>query len=393
MELKIALARWSFRQGMQARLRLWRKLGSLLANGVPILRALDELRIRRQQVNGPGHAEVIALARWSASIGNGGSLASAIRGWVSADEELLIHAGEQHGDMVSAFGRLEMVLTARSKIRRAVIGGIAYPAVLLVLLFVLLIFYAWKIIPVYEQVATLRGGRFDGLAGSLVWLAGATRDWAWLWIAGALASIALFFWSLPRWDGALSVRLDAWAPYALYRVMRGTAWMLALAALLGVGKRVEDALLALQSRQDGRWARTRNERCLAGIRRGLSLGAALQAARTGFPDREIIADILVYSKLKGMNEAVAVLATDLLETSLDSIQTQSLVMRNVGFLLVAAAVAWTTGGLIAMNLQMGRILSGSPAAQLGAPAVVAWRHDPNIFAVPLISPTTKESQA
>ncbi|MBN9407683.1 MAG: type II secretion system F family protein [Burkholderiales bacterium] len=362
MELTLALARGSFRLDLQSRLRLWRKLASLLANGVPILRALDELRSRRQQTAGTGHHEVLALGHWIASIGNGSTLSSSIRGWVTPDEELLIHAGEQHGDMVAAFGRLELILTARRRIRSAVLGAVAYPSVLLVLLFALLIFYAWKIIPVYQEVVQLRGGRFDGVAASLVWLAEATRSWVWLWILSVLGVVALFFWSLPRWDGALRVRLDRSAPYGIYRVMRGTSWMLALSALMSVGERVEDALIALRRRQDGRWARNRTDRCLAGIRRGLSLGVALQAARTEFPDREVIADILVYSRLKGMNEAMATLATDLLEGALSRIQMQSVLMRNVAFLLVAGAVAWTTGGLIAMNLQMGRILSGAITA-------------------------------
>nr|MBP7568062.1 type II secretion system F family protein [Burkholderiaceae bacterium] len=180
MELKIALARWSIRGATQGRLRLWRKLASLLKNGVPILRALQELRQRRVQSSGPDHAESVALGEWARILGNGGSLATAISGWVSSDEELLIHAGEQHGDMLAAFGRLELLLTASTRIRRAVLGAVMYPGVLVLLLFTLLIFYAWKIIPVYEEVANTRGGHFEGLAASLVWLAGATRQWVWL---------------------------------------------------------------------------------------------------------------------------------------------------------------------------------------------------------------------
>lgn len=372
MDLNLPLARWSFRHSTSARLRLWRKLASLLANGVPLLRGLTELYERRVQTHGPQHMEALALRIWRERISNGGTLATAIEGWVTTDEQMLVGAGEEQGDMGQAFDRLELLLTSRSLILKAVLAGVSYPLVLLCLVFGLLIFYAWKIIPVYLSVADAQGGSFTGLAASLVWLSGAVRHWVWLWILLTVLGLLLFLGSLSRWDGALRVRLDRYAPYSVYRVMRGTAWMLSLAALVSVGRRIEDALVLLQQHERGRWSRRRSALCLAGIRRGLSLGAALEAAHTEFPDREVIADLLIYSRLNGADKAINILAQDLLADSLARIQNQSLLMRNVGFLAVAGVIAWTTSGLIDMNIQMGRLLSG--ASQYSAVAPV--RPDP-----------------
>jgi type II secretory pathway component PulF len=358
VDLNSRFARWNFKTTTTARLRLWRKLARLLSNGVPILRALQELRDRRVQSNGVNHPESIALRWWIDRISNGGSLAEAIDGWVTADEQMLIGAGEQQGDMTMAFERLELILTSRSQVLKAVVAGVSYPIILLVLVFGLLIFYSWKIIPVYAEVATAKGGVFTGFAGSLIWLSSAVRHWVWLWILVVVAAIVVFLISLPRWDGNVRVRLDRYAPYSIYRVMRGTAWLLSLAALVGVGRRVEDALLTLQRYHTGRWAHRRSERTITGIRRGLSLGAALVNTRTEFPDREVIADLLVYSKLNGVEEAINILAEEMLQTSVERIQSQSAVMRNVGFLAVAAVLGWTSGGLVAMNIQMGKFLSG-----------------------------------
>ena len=358
MDLKSAVARWSFKGQAAPRLRLWRKLSSLLGNGVPILRALQEMHDRRADVSGHGHSETIALRHWIHHISSGQSLARAIDGWVTPDEAMLIGAGEQQGDMVSAFSRLDLILNARSKILKAVAAGVAYPAVLLLMLFGLLYFYSWKIVPVYLDVAGSKGGQFTGMAYSLVWLAEVVRQWLFPSVICLAVGVVIFVWSLPRWDGSLRVRLDRYIPYGIYRVMRGTSWLLGLASLVGVGKRVEDSLLLLRTPADGRWLANRSALCLAGIRRGLSLGEALEAAKTGFPDQEVIADLLIYSRLSGIDKAISMLAEDMLTTSLERIQTQSLLMRNIGFIAVASAVGWTTGGVINMNIQMGDILSG-----------------------------------
>jgi type II secretory pathway component PulF len=360
VELNQKFSRWSYRNSIKARLRLWRKLASLLANGVPLLRALTELQDRRIQASGARHIEARVLGIWRSRISNGGTFASAIDGWVTADEQMLLSAGEQEGDMAAAFGRLELLLTARSKIVKAIAGALAYPLTLIMMSMALLSFYAWKIVPAFLGALATRSGEFEGMAASLIWLTGVVRHWLWLWVLLLVLAAVLFFWTLPRWDGRLRVVLDRYAPYGLYRIMRGTAWLLSLSALMGVGRRVEDALLLLQKYDNGLWSAQRSALCLSGIRRGLSLGASLEASRTGFPDREVIADLLVYSKLNGADKAIAIIAQELLEDSLERIQKQSLLMRNVGLFVVAGVLGWTTSGLMAMNLQISRILSGAP---------------------------------
>ncbi len=358
MDLTITASRVLYRASTQNRLRLWRKLSRLLANGVPIVKALQELRSQRMQASGEGHSECVALDQWIRRMSNGLSLGQAVDGWTTEDERMLISAGEERGNLSVAFGWIEQILTARNRIVKAVIGGVSYPLVLACMAAGLLVLYSYRIIPVYANVS--RDHAWTGLAASMVWLANTVR--AWIWVAGGsgAALLVLFLWSLPRWDGWLRVRFDRLAPYSIYRIMKGSAWLISLAAMVGVGRRIEDSLIALQGQQSGAWAVNRTNASLTGIRRGLSLGAALKESNNEFPDREVIADMLVYSQLSGVDESLRILANELLESSVERVQAQTAVLKNIGVMLMAGLIAWTTGGLMNMNLQLAHILQGGP---------------------------------
>lgn len=124
-ELEFKFARFMFRNDANLRRRLYLKLGKLLGNGVPIIDALETMRARRVTLKSTKEPLAVALSDWLRKLRNGSRLSQAIVGWVSPDEAMLISAGEQSGKIEDALVSAAEVMTAKKKIKNAVVGGIA----------------------------------------------------------------------------------------------------------------------------------------------------------------------------------------------------------------------------------------------------------------------------
>ncbi len=355
-ELERNINRYLFRMGTATRRRLWLKLAKLLSNGVPIMDALGSMNERRIASNGKNDGVSIALTSWMDSIRNGNRLSDAIKNWVDSDEQMLIAAGEQSGSLHLALESVSEIMESKKKIRSAVIGGLAYPLLMLIIAFAVLIMFSYKIIP--EFSAIVPDDKWHGIARVIIDFANFSRQWMWLIVLIIVGGIFSFFASLPRWTGGMRIQLDRYAPYSIYRVMQGGTWMISFAALVAAGVRVENALQYL-ARDASPWLRVRTNACLSGMRSGLNVGDALAKSGYGFPDVEIIDDLGVYSKLSGFDAAAAILGKEWIVESVERIQGMMKVVFGVSVLSVGLFIAFMVGGLIGMELQMAAIMQSS----------------------------------
>lgn len=354
---EIAFAKFMFKHVESAgRRRLWLKLSKMIGNGVQILQAIDSIKNRRIAAGGKSHPETIALESWSVAIRNGARLSEAIREWVSTEEMMLISAGEQSGTIEAALASTARVMEARKQIKGAVFGGLAYPFVLMLMAFAVLYLFGFKIVPAFTRV--LQHATWHGIAKAMINVSTFAQHW--LWLIGPLfaALIVAFFFSLPRFDGPLRVRLDRYAPYSIYRVMQGSTWLIAIAALVEAGLRTEAALEQLSSTASP-WLRRRLQECLAGMRSGRNMGEALARSGYEFPDREIIDDLGVYAALSGFDAALALLGREWLDESVERIEMQMKAVFGFSILLVGGVVAFMVGGMMEMQLQLAQMLQQS----------------------------------
>lgn len=350
---ELKFARFMFKVDKTGRRRLWLKLAKLISNGVPILQALETLNSRRIASGGAKHPHAIAFGEWIRGIQNGSRLSSMLEGWTGDDERMLISAGEQSGTMEKAFISAARVMEARAQINSAVFNGLAYPFVLLMLAFGVLYLFGFKIIPAFSKIAS--PDKWHGLARMMVEVSLFAQHWLWLVAVLIAVVITAFFFSLPRWDGPMRVRLDRYAPYGIYRVMHGSTWLIGLSALVEAGLRVETALQQLSSTASP-WLRTRIDACLHGTRSGLNVGEALARSGYEFPDREIIDDLGVYSSLSGFDVALSVLGKEWLEESVAQIKGRMGVVFGVSLLIVGFVIAFMVGGMMNMQLQMSQLM-------------------------------------
>lgn len=352
-DIEKKINKFLFRIDAKARKRLWSKLAKLITNGVPILDAIGTIHARRVESGNAKHPMTLALADWKEKIKNGRRISQAIDGWVDRDEQMLIAAGEQSGKLDEALISTAEIMEAKKKIRGAVIGGMIYPVVMMVIAVGVLIMFSYKIIPSFTKVVS--DEKWHGVARFMIDLSNFSRDWIWLIVLAIVAIITAFFISLPRWSGGLRITLDKYPPYNIYRMLQGSTWMISFAALVSAGVRVENALIQL-SEGAPPWLHVRVNSCLKGMRSGLSAGDALAKAGYGFPDMEIIDDLGVYSKLSGFDQALAIIGKEWIKESVESIEIMMKLIFGISLLFVGGFVAFMVGGLVGMELQMAEIL-------------------------------------
>ncbi len=338
-----------FKFDTNARTRLWRKVGKMIGDGIPIISALEEIRALRSKKEPMAQA----LSEWIAQMNNGRKLSEAAKDWVSSEEIMLLTAGEQSGTLPETMNSIVIVTKAKTNIVAAIRNGLLYPAFLVGVAFGLMYLFSYKIIPAFTTAA--RGDYWTGMARTIVDSAAIVQNWL-HWFALVLVGLVVaLFMSFSRWSSRTRTVWDRHVPYSIYRIMIGASWLIAMAALLEAGVRVEKALEQLMA-QSGPWARVRIAAALRGIRSGLNLGDALHVSGYEFPDREIISDIRIYATKSGVDEAMRTIADEWIEESVERIRSLMRVIFGITLIIVALLLMFEVAGLLSLQLQLMSIM-------------------------------------
>lgn len=344
-----AWARWQFKSDPKTRQALWKKLGKLLKDGIPIITGLQEIRALRK----PSAPVSVAINDWIRGMSNGRKLSEVILPWVNAEEAMLIMAGEQSGSLDEALESVVKVAKAGAAIRGAVASGLTYPLFLLGMSFGALYFFGYKIIPAFSKAAS--ADAWHGLARTMVDTATFIQGWLhWILLAVVILVVA-FFIALPRWNGAFRVVLDRFAPFSIYRVMQGSSWLIALSALVAAGMRIETAIDQLGSNASA-WARVRCDAALKGLRAGRNLGDSLERSGYEFPDRAIISDLRLYATKSGFDEALRIIGDEWITESVERVKALMSVIFAASLLLVGSVIMFIAAGFGALQMQLMEIL-------------------------------------
>jgi type II secretory pathway component PulF len=348
--------RFQFRTGGAARRRLWMKLERLVDNGVPLLDALTSIRDRRVRAGQGKSTLVQALDSWILELNKGKGLHTAVDGWVSDQEMLLLNAGSKSGDIAGTLRMIIRNMESAGKVKSAVIKGSAYPSFLLVFAFGAMYLFGFLIVPAFTSA--VEGAQWTGLAAALIGFSAFVREWIVVIVAILVAIIMLFFISLPRWTRTLEsvrVKLEQFPPYSLYRTIHGSSWLISLSSMMEAGMRLEDALLALKANSTP-WMADRIDGALRGIRSGKNLGDALTASGYKFPDQDIIDDLAIYSSLSGFAEALKILGDEWMEGSVVRVNTIMSMVFVIGLVCVGGLIGFMVAGMFAMQVQLQSIL-------------------------------------
>ncbi|NRR33761.1 type II secretion system F family protein [Oxalobacteraceae bacterium] len=343
--------RWARTQfGDQVRLRLYRKIANMLANGLPLLKILEELHGRAsEQGRRPHEPLAIVLDDCRRMVQNGRLLAEALAGWVSSSEQMILMAGEQSGRLERTLMALIDVVQAEKKIKSVILGGVMYPCAVFALVLIYIYLFGTQVVPQFARMVDPSG--WHGAARSLYLMSLLVQHWMlYLLLAGA-ALVAAVLCSMPVWRGNTRVLFDKFAPYSVYRLVVGSSFLIAFSALQGAGVTVEKSLMRL-SDMASPWLRERLDGALLGVKSGLNCGEALRNAGYGFPSTEVIDDLCVYAEYKGFAQALKILADEWMEQGVAQVTLQMRVLNGCAIVTLAVVIAWLVAGFFGIQQEI-----------------------------------------
>lgn len=331
------------------RLKLYRKIASLMSNRFSLMNALDMLHATiTNDGKNPGEPMAIAIASWANALQNGQPFSEALRGWAPDRERLMLSVGDV-SDLESAIRNLIRVTEGTTKMIRPIKSAVSYPTFLLMM--VTLIIYGIGAYMVPPMLEAAPNAQWTGLAKSLADLS------AWIivyWpIAFSIVPVCgiLIYSTIGIWTGSIRALVDNCPPWSLYKVFVGITWLLALSALVKGGTPVSNALRALR-KDSTRYLKERIDKTLVFINNGDNLGQALSKTGLNFPDPEIIGDLKIYSEMDNFEEALEKMANDWLDESAFLIEQKAAVLNMVALLAVSGIIAWSVMGTFVMQDQI-----------------------------------------
>ncbi len=333
----------------KTRLKLYRKIASLMKNRFSLMDALDMLHDGAS--NGgknPGEPLAIAIAAWGKALNNGMPFSDALKGWAPDRERLMLSVGDV-SDLESALLNLIKVTEGSTKMIRPIIGAIAYPAFLMMM--AVLIIYAIGVYMVPPMIDAAPNVIWRGMAADLVDLSGWIKDNWMVAFASLPVAMAVIYFTIGIWTGKVRAVFDNLPPWSLYKIFTGISWLLALSALVKGGTPVSTALRALR-RDASKYLKERIDKTLVFVNNGDNLGQALAKTGLNFPDKEIISDLKIYSELDNFEEALDNLANEWLDESVYMIEERAGILNMVALLAIGGVIAWAVMGTFDMQDQI-----------------------------------------
>lgn len=346
--LNNAWAKFQFRANSQARIEVYRMLYFMLRNGISVYDAVKEL-LKRSAKKGKGHPTVIMYSNWVAQMDNGRDFADAIGDWVPNEERVLLSAGGKAGKLESILVRVIESVKFGANIKKALIAATIYPTVLFIAALGILIMFGVKIIPTFAQISD--PSSWKGLASSMHVLSGLVQSYWWVLVVASIGGFILYRFSLPRFTGKVRVWFDRYPPYSYYRLRHGSGFLISLAVLVETGTNIERALIMLRKTGDN-WLRERLDPLIAFSQSGVNFGDALERAGHGFPDRNIIDSIAIFSQRAELDKALQITAKEWMDNGMERVNAQAAVLKTIAFLTVVCVVAWLVLGLFAIQQEI-----------------------------------------
>jgi type II secretory pathway component PulF len=347
-----AIARHGY--GASARSRLYLKLSSLVKNGKRLQSSIEDLRDRARK-RSETDIEAIALTEIAEHMMNGQSFSSALSAYAPPGELMLIQAGEESGELVTALQLAVRLITASTQMKIAVRGALVSPIFMMLMVLVSLLIVGNVVVP--KLAVVFDPDLWTGVARSLYLVSLATQSpWILAPIIGIILFCLLIAFTLPYWTGRIRVFFDILPPWSMYRLILGSGWLLSLASLIKSGVTLSESLIQM-NKLSKPWMRERIDATLFYINNGFNLGVALERSQFNFPDREIVDDLVSYAELPEFDEVLYRIGNDWVTDGLEAVQTQASILNIVATLVLALVIIWFSYGTIAVQLQISQYFS------------------------------------
>lgn len=329
---------------------LYREMAALMRTGLSRMQVCTLLlKVKSKEGKDRLNPVGVMMADVRLRLQNGAMLAEAMRDWIPPDDVMIFEAGENSDEFADQLEEYCDVMKARGAMRRAVFGGLAYPVVLVAVLFLVLKMFAGRLFP---QIASILPPEQWTGAGrwlaNLGWFAQNWIDWLALFL---VLSLAFILWLLPRWTRGGRKIADRFPIFSTYRMVTGISFLLSLSGLLRGGMPVVRALERIRQYASP-YVRHRVGLVHQRMLNGYGLGTAISDTNTGWPDPEINMSIKVFGESQDVSLHLSRLSRDWMNMTVGKIDRQMAVLKALLILLVFILIIIIVAGMFDIQHQI-----------------------------------------
>lgn len=352
-------AKWMEIQGKMAfdsktRAEFYKMLASMLTNNLALSAAIQ----RMHDIYAPqGNPLAVVLRKWSEGLVSGLKFSEAIAKHVPESEIVLISAGERSNSLADGLMQAAFVIETKAAMKNAVIGSLAKPAFLMILVFVILAGFSVWMAPTFQE--TFPADKFPPHVQTLFKVADFVRGY-WHVTLVAIAGFVFFIgWTLNNWTSESRNRFDNFPPWSIFRIYNSASFMIALSSFLRAGVSLTEAIRSIRS-QSGPWMKRHLARVMFRLEAGDAYKDVFNSNMLDLQTRNMVA---IYADLTDFGQAIDSIGKSSIENATTGIQKKAAVANVVVLALVAAMIGWIYMAVMSVQQMTKDLANDTKSAQ------------------------------
>ncbi|MFG6083445.1 type II secretion system F family protein [Paracoccus litorisediminis] len=345
-ELKLARLQFGYKQ----RVELYNQLIALLSTGMQLVDALQMAwDVASLEGKKPKEMNAIVLDNIIRKKQDGASFAQSIKPWVPAEDVMVMEAIENTTDMPSNLRDYLELLERKKKIKGTIVGGVAYPALLVAMVFGIMTYFGAKVVPTISQLLPME--KWTGAATFLRFMYNFSQSMALPVLASIGFTIVVITALLPRWKNSGRIIADRLPVFSTYRMYTGISFLMSMASLLQSGMPPAQALERLHPEANP-YVKNRILKVRAQMLSGANFGAALYRAKTGWPDTKMNLNIKIFAETQDLSKQLTRLSKSWIEQAQADISKNMGLLRTISMIMVFGVIMGIVGGIYALQSQI-----------------------------------------
>lgn len=232
-----------------------------------------------------------------------------------------------------------------------VVGGMAYPSVLLLGAYSLVIYFGKSVMPQLNEILPME--QWTGPAAGLRAMAIFADNYVMPVTIFLIVSIVSLILSLPRWSVGGRSFADKLPLYSIYRAYTGVNFLVAMAALTNGGVKVVDSINNIIPRSSP-YVKKRLLMTRHGLLSGKNLGQALYDTRTDWPDPGINLNLKVFAQTQDLSASMDRIARDSLTQTEKKMDRSLAAMKFFAMMTVFFVLVTVMAGIFGLQSQLGQ---------------------------------------
>jgi len=284
-------------------------------------------------------------------------LSDAMRDTVPSTDLMVLRAAETSGDMAAGMRYLAVVVDKMAKMRSAVLGAIAGPAFVMVLLIGILIGYSYGMVPLLSSV--IPPEKWNILGKILFHVSKFVTGYGVLLLIAIVAIIGLFNWSLANWSSPLRRKMDNYFPYSVYRDYNASIFLALLSMMMNSHLSVADSINLMRA-SSSPWMRWYLSKILENI---TNHGKEADSINVGILPRELAYRVSDLGERQSFSDSINKVGMDAMEKMTKKMGVMAGIMNKMGILVVGLCLGIIIAGTMLTAMEAHNAIHSSVSAR------------------------------